>query len=192
MSLDAVRQAIEKVTPYLDEFQNYGSSYDDYNEKAAVNNSELSTRYIAIDPILRALGWDLGNPKQCTVEYRLERKRAWPMFPDYVFSDPQANPVAIVEAKRIFIDTREEDNWYQIGKYYGAMVGQKQIQTVKVIAVTNGQYWDIGYPDDKAEYGLREESEHPLAIQWRGTDGTGHRVNAKRLWDALAACNFGW
>lgn len=192
MSVDDVKQAMRKVKPYLDEFQEHGNSYDDYNEKASVNNSELSTRYIAIDPILRALGWDLGDPKQCMVEYRLERKRAWPLFPDYVFFDPQANPVAIVEAKRILIDTREEENWYQILKYYDAMECQKQTQTVKVIAVTNGQYWTIGYSDDKEECGFSEESKDPLAIQWRGRYGSGPDRNAKRLWDALAACNFGW
>ena len=183
---------LDQMKPYLDEFQKFGSGSGDYNEKAPVNNSELSTRYIAIDPILRALGWDLGNPKQCMVEYRLERRRAWPLFPDYVFFDPQNSPVAIVEAKKIFIDTREYENWHQLGKYHGTMESQSQTQSVKVVAVTNGQYWTIGFPDDEWEYDIRPESENPLAIQWQGNDGKGPEVNAKRLWNALAASNFGW
>ncbi len=60
-------------------------------------NNELLTRYVLIDPLLRALDWDTGNPKEVWVEYRVtakRRKRA-----DYVlFRGKEA--VALIEAKK--------------------------------------------------------------------------------------------
>ena len=60
-------------------------------------NNELFTRYVLIDPLLRALGWDTENPEEVRVEYRVtskRRKRA-----DYVlFRNKEA--VALIEAKK--------------------------------------------------------------------------------------------
>ena len=58
---------------------------------------EWRTRYWLIDPILRALGWDVNNPDEVSVEYLINGKLA-----DYAFFVPgQKNPVMIVEAKSI-------------------------------------------------------------------------------------------
>ena len=31
--------------------------------------SEVDTRYTFVDPMIRALGWDVSNPKECYPEY---------------------------------------------------------------------------------------------------------------------------
>ena len=60
-------------------------------------NNELLTRYVLIDPLLRALGWDTENPEEVWVEYRVtskRRKRA-----DYVLFRGKG-AVALIEAKK--------------------------------------------------------------------------------------------
>ena len=57
---------------------------------------ELHARYWLIDPMLKALGWDVGNPGQVQVEYWVGNgKRV-----DYVcFKPGSETPLMIVEAK---------------------------------------------------------------------------------------------
>ena len=69
MSIDDVTKAVEQVKPHVMEYQPRPPS-GETNDDAPANNWETSTRYIIIDPILRALGWDLSDPKQCVVEFR--------------------------------------------------------------------------------------------------------------------------
>ena len=60
-------------------------------------NREWRTRYWLIDPILKALGWDVHNPDVVRVEYPINGG-----FADYAFFVPgHKNPVMIVEAKAI-------------------------------------------------------------------------------------------
>ena len=100
MSVEDVKQALLNIKPYVDEFQKYQvGSEQPLNEDAPVNRSEWATRYIAIDPVLRALGWDLSNPKQCMVEYPLREYRASTVYADYVLFHRCGRKAAIVEAK---------------------------------------------------------------------------------------------
>jgi predicted type IV restriction endonuclease len=55
---------------------------------------EIAVRYALIDPILRALDWDLSNPEYV----RLEWTQARGLRPDYTFLK-DGNPVLYVEAK---------------------------------------------------------------------------------------------
>ena len=52
MCLTDIEQTIKKVIPHV-------------NTDSWAANHETSTRYMIIDPILRALGWDLSDPEQC-------------------------------------------------------------------------------------------------------------------------------
>jgi hypothetical protein len=62
-------------------------------------NSELQTRYGLIDPILRALEWDIANPDEVQVEYPVvvngQNKAA-----DYVLLC-QGKPLVVIEAKSL-------------------------------------------------------------------------------------------
>ena len=56
---------------------------------------EIAARYALIDPVLRALGWDLSDP----IHVRLEWTQAERLRPDYTFLKDN-EPVLYVEAKR--------------------------------------------------------------------------------------------
>ena len=43
---------------------------------SALQQSEALTRYGLIDPLLRGLGWDTGDPSQVLVEYRSDAGQA--------------------------------------------------------------------------------------------------------------------
>lgn len=64
-----------------------------YKEELAAN--EMLTRYILIDPFLRALGWDLENPKQVIPEPQVGGER-----PDYALKFGETIK-AFVEAKSL-------------------------------------------------------------------------------------------
>ena len=62
-------------------------------------NSELRTKYVMIDPMLRALGWDTGNPSQVQLETRFPQATG---IPDYtLFKGSIRQPVGIIEAKTL-------------------------------------------------------------------------------------------
>ena len=88
-----------------------------------------------IDPILRSLGWDLADPKDCIAEYRVSAGSQRAV--DYALLDRQGNPTVLVEAKRIYDHTERDENWDQV---YGYML---EVPTARVVVVTNGQYWTI-------------------------------------------------
>ena len=171
MSRQDVIRAIEQVRSYVLEFEESLDSETIYPE-APANNHETSTRYIIIDPILRSLGWDLSNPKQCVVEYRTAHG-----FVDYALLNKSGHPVILIEAKRIDVHTEDEENWEQIEDYCEA------VRTVRVAVVTNGQYWAIEFKDMRNEW--MAESDYPLGLHYRNTE-----ANAARLCKFLDRSNY--
>ena len=62
-----------------------------------VNWNEHQTRYALIDPILKALGWDISNPMQVTIE----ASNSSGDKADYLlYSNGYSRPRVVVEAKR--------------------------------------------------------------------------------------------
>ena len=181
MSKDSLSNVIREVGQYLDEFQ--WQREGDYCEKAAVNNSELSTRYIAVDPILRALGWDPADPDRVVLDYHLKRWRNFDLRPDYVFKNPAGEIIGILEAKRVFISTESKEVADQMNQYLRGNV-LTRLESLRFTVVTNGQYWTIGYVSGD---NIEPESSHPLGIQWLHKEAT---VN--RLWNALSSSQYGW
>ena len=105
MSQREVEHAIRNVQKHILDFQP-DPPRGPINYDAPANNHETSTRYIIIDPILRALGWDLSDPLDCVVDRRVEirSKRRCFGYPDYVllgspFGTHTGEPVIVVEAK---------------------------------------------------------------------------------------------
>ena len=128
------------VQPYVRAYERERSRH--YARRAPANNHETSTRYIVIDPILRSLGWDLGNPSHCVVEYDTRPRNgrndsAKNRFVDYALLGPVGSPVLVVEAKRIDRHTRDEMYQGQISDYV------KSVRTARVGVLTNGEYWNI-------------------------------------------------
>lgn len=171
MSVKDVEQAIKQVQPHIAAYQlkpprgrvNYG---------APANNHEHSTRYIIIDPILRALGWDLSDPEQCVAEYPVEKRRHYPAKRvDYVLKDRNGTPVIVVEAKKISVDHEDEDAIAQVERYL------EDIPDAMVAVITNGHYWTIVIRDGEK---WNAESGKPLGLHYHKTG-----ENAKRLWDSI-------
>ena len=109
ITVNNLRRAIVGVQRYVAEFDPQPGS-NHYNYQAAANNSEMSTRYIIIDPILNALGWRLSNPSECIVENFTEGGK-----PDYTLLDDEGKAVIVIEAKRIDGDTRYKGYSEQLG-----------------------------------------------------------------------------
>ena len=159
MSVNEVRAAIVKVQPHITNFD--PGPPQDYNLGAPANNHETSTRYMIIDPTLRSLGWDLSDPKDCIVEYKVSAgsQRA----ADYALLDSRGRPVILIEAKRIDDHTERVENWEQV---YGYML---EVPTTRIVAVTNGQYWAIQV---RGRGGIWQPEKPttprpPLAGRWR-------------------------
>ena len=159
MSIDDVRKAIEQVKPHIREFQD-NPPKGELNLNAPANNWETSTRYIIIDPILRGLGWDLSDPRQCIVEYRAmpegtPKHRNDPRV-DYVLVNRRGEPVIAIEAKRVDVDSRDELGLEQLAGYV------LSLETVKLAVLTNGQYWEIYRKDEEGEWA--DQDDPPLGL----------------------------
>ena len=96
----------------------------------ALQQSEALTRYALIDPLLRGLGWDTGDPSQVLVEYRSDAGQA-----DYALLGNSIRPQVIVEAKRL-------------GTQFESKVRQQvtsycQEEGVPFAAITDGRRWEL-------------------------------------------------
>ena len=166
MSVRDVVEAITKVRKYCNSpIQN-----------SPADNHETSTRYIIIDPILRALGWDLADPTQCIVEFPLESLRTSSYTPriDYVLLDRRGYPAAAVEAKRISEFSDHLDHVDQMERY----LESAELRLTTTAVLTNGEYWDIGHRVYNDKY---EVDSSPLGLLWPNV-----QENAMRLYNALS------
>ncbi len=118
----------------------------------ALRQSEALTRYALIDPLLRELGWDTGDPDLVVPEYKTDD--GWP---DYaLLSD--GKPIMMVEAKKL--DTSLQ------GKVIRQGIGYCQEQGTLYFSVTDGRLWKIyethrPVPVDEkriAEFDLKNQS----------------------------------
>ena len=180
MSIDDVTKAVEQVKPHVMEYQPRPPS-GETNDDAPANNWETSTRYIIIDPILRALGWDLSDPKQCVVEFRAvpkwkPRERS-DLRVDYVLLNRRGEPEVAIEAKRIDLESDDELGVEQLAGYV------LSLESVRVAAITNGQYWEIYSKDEYGEW--IDRNDRPLGLHWHNT-----RETAQRLHEYLAKEKF--
>ena len=91
---------------------------------------ELDTRYYLIDPVLRALKWDLSDPAQVSFEFQIKNGKI-----DYVLFNKRGSPVIYVEAKRADVWLGHDDI-IQLREY---VRGKKQGLAI----LTNGTEWKI-------------------------------------------------
>ena len=131
---------------------------------------ELQTRYELIDPLLRELGWDTGDPKQVVVEYSLGKKRA-----DYALHK-NGSPVMIVEAKAASVSL--EDASTQAFRYSQDDMG------ARYFAATNGVRWEVYDTRQPANemmivsFDLKEQSPAEVCLKalalWRPSVESGY------------------
>ena len=95
--------------------------------------SETKTRYILIDPVLRALGWDVSSLQDVDVEhFTLERERK---KVDYALLSSEQSPLVLVEAKRLN-EPNESKNLSQLLTYC-VEAG------VRYGVLTDGNHWQM-------------------------------------------------
>lgn len=118
MVLDELHELIETLQGRISE---HGS---------ALQQSEALTRYALIDPLLRGLGWDTGDPEQVLVEYRSAAGSA-----DYALLGRLGSPQVIVEAKKLgtHLDIKVRQ---QVTSYC-------QEEGVPFAVITDGRRWEI-------------------------------------------------
>ena len=95
---------------------------------AALRQSEMLTRYVLVDPLLRELGWDTENPDQVRPEYRVGSG-----FADYALLSG-GKPIIVVEAKKL--GTSMADGLMQSIQYC-------MVDGTPYFAVTDGRHWEV-------------------------------------------------
>ncbi|MCY3569351.1 MAG: hypothetical protein OXH38_12030 [Chloroflexi bacterium] len=95
----------------------------------ALQQSEALTRYALIDPLLRGLGWDTGDPSQVIPEFKSGRGTA-----DYALLGSDGRPDVIIEAKRLRsgLETAVEQ-----------VINYCTREGYEFFAVTDGQLWEV-------------------------------------------------
>ena len=104
---------------------------------------EMQTRYAIIDPLIKSLGWDLTDPKQCYPEYPrpLGNGRV-----DYAFFDnPNLTrlgnagiaPLFLLESKSL--GTNLDSHFEQFRNYVEASPRMRR----RMAVFTNGEEWEI-------------------------------------------------
>ena len=107
MAAKDVQDAIRHVRGVIEDYWGYAA------------RNETSTRYVVIDPLIRALGWDLSDIEECEVEYPVRSKRVVSNPPkvDYALFNSDGEVVVLMEAKHLGTfdvierDVRRRDVW---------------------------------------------------------------------------------
>ncbi len=97
---------------------------------SALQQSEALTRYALIDPLLRGLGWDTGDPSQVVPEYRSAAGSA-----DYALFGQSNKPQVIIEAKRLGAQLDF--------KVRQQVTGYCQEEGIPYAAITDGRRWEL-------------------------------------------------
>ena len=99
----------------------------DYRE--SLQDNETRTRTALIDPLLRALGWDVSDPALVTPEYNVGSRR-----PDYALLNDNAGPCALLEAKKL---------GEPLGNHLEQMVRDANMAGVPYAGLTDGNRWEL-------------------------------------------------
>lgn len=129
MPIKAVEQAFRQAKAQLGRYDRYDGYYWSYNE--------TSTRYILIDPVLKALGWNISNMDQCAVE--------WPMpfndpqgRADYVLGNSKNQNVIVIEAKSVKVSIGRNPRSFE-----NKLCSYTQGMETGVAVLTNGLNWRL-------------------------------------------------
>ena len=97
--------------------------------RAHVSKNEIRTRNILVDPVLRALGWDVSELEDVEVEFGAGKQRV-----DYALLGEKKEPLVLIEAKKLdeeLTSKRTQMLTYctEVGVRYGVL--------------TDGNCWDL-------------------------------------------------
>ena len=94
--------------------------------RAILEENEIRTRVVLIDPLLRALGWDISDPAMVVPEYKIDNKPA-----DYALLRPDGKPAAALEAKKL---------GEPLGSHRMQMLNYANMAGIEYAGLTNGNY----------------------------------------------------
>lgn len=124
MALDELLKTIEFLKKRIEEHREY------------LSQDETRTRQVLIDPLLKELGWDVGDPSEVELEYQIEKPFGGKGVtkPDYALM-VDGEPAAVVEAKKL--DSRVlDDATKQVHDYAIA-------QAISYGVATDGDEWRL-------------------------------------------------
>ncbi len=114
--------ALDDLAAVIDDLK---SKIDRHGKSVSAN--ETRTRQVLIDPLLRALGWDVSDPLQVELEFDVGKQKA-----DYALL-VDSKPVIVVEAKRLGRQLVDDDT-VQVLNY-------ANVAGIAHMVVTNGDEW---------------------------------------------------
>ena len=159
MALDNLKETIETLRERIQAHRPY------------LEGNEMRTRQALIDPMLRALGWDVEDPKSVELEYGIKRKWA-----DYALME-SGRPIAVIEAKALGRALKDDEKMQALN--YANMDG------IDYMAITNGDQWQMfdvfkrGQLDNRIlmEFQLTRDEPYACALQalglWRPNLASG-------------------
>ena len=159
MALDDLKETIETLQERIQAHRAY------------LEGNETRTRQALIDPMLRALGWDVEYPNSVELEYGIKRKWA-----DYALME-SGRPIAVIEAKALGRTLKDDEKMQALN--YANMDG------IDYMAVTNGDHWQMfdvfkrGQLDNRIlmEFQLTRDEPYACALQalglWRPNLASG-------------------
>ncbi len=159
MALDDLKETIATLQARIRAHHAYLTGY------------ETRTRQALIDPLLRALGWDVEDPDSVKLEYGIKRKWA-----DYALMKSE-KPIAVIEAKALGKALQYDEKMQALN--YANMEG------IDYMAVTNGDHWQLfdvfarGPLDERIlmKFQLAQDEPYACALQalalWRPNLASG-------------------
>ena len=147
------------------------------SHRAVLQENEARTRMGLIDPLLKALGWDVSDPGMVTPEYKVGSGWA-----DYALLRPNGQPAATVEAKKLAepLATHREQ-----------MLNYSNIAGIDYAGVTDGDNWELynvfqrGNLEERRmmEVSIASEPAHQSALKllllWRPNLASGEPIPAR-------------
>lgn len=126
MALNELIETFETLKKLIEEHRDYLSGG---------GGAETRTRQVLIDPLLKELGWDVGDPSQVELELPTEKPfgNKQRLKPDYTLK-LRENAIAVVEAKAFGAKNLDDANW-QAYQYAISKPG------IDYAVVTDGNEW---------------------------------------------------
>ena len=137
-----------------------------------LEENEIRTRVALIDPLLRALGWDVSDPAVVMPEYKVGNKSA-----DYALLRSDGKPAATLEAKKL---------GEPLGSHWMQMLNYANASGIEYAGITDGNHWELY---DVFRRGTLEERR---ILEVSVTDAPPHESALKLLllWRLASRCRL--
>ena len=94
-----------------------------------LEENEIRTRMALIDPLLRALGWDVADPAVVKPEHKVGNKLA-----DYALLRSDGKAAATLEAKKL---------GESLGAHWMQMLNYANASGIEYVGITDGNHWEL-------------------------------------------------